>query len=201
MLLAQITLAGPPMICHEFEIGGEKSLPWNTGTDWDLQVSSYDTTRLIQDTLALLTPNTPVIARMETLRRAVIYSGKKREIALDLASRLKQRADKPQADPLAAFDAGYFIEAMHQYGPILGADPLKGMDGYSIARKSVGQAKDVAAVEYGLALMQATKSWPNDHYRNAVLGAMEGSLLAKNLLRTANAASLSSLRNTVLARR
>jgi hypothetical protein len=49
--------------------------------------------------------------------------------------------------------------------------------------------------------MQAMKSWPNDHYRNAVLGAKEGSLLADTLLRNANATSLSSLRNTVLARR
>jgi hypothetical protein len=197
-LLAHTALAGPPMICHPLEIGSEKSLPWGTGIDWDLKIVSYDTRRLTQQTLELLTPNTPVIVRMETLRRAVIYSGQKPELMLDLASRLIERSNKSHAEPLAAFDVGYFIETAHQYSK---NDPLKGMDGYSLARKSVATATDPAAVEFGLSLMRASVSWPNDHYRNAVLGAKEGSLLATNLVRNAGAQSLSGLRNTVLAKR
>jgi hypothetical protein len=199
-LFANMATAGLPLTCHPFDIGNEKSLPWGSGEGWETKAASYDTGRLVGDTLALLTPDTPVIVRMETLRRAAMYSGQKSDLVHDLSSRLMERANKPHPDALAAFDAGYFIETVHQYNwerP----DPLKGMDGYSLARKSVAMAKDVAAVEYGLALMQAMKSWPNDHYRNAVLGAKEGSLLADTLLRNANATSLSSLRNTVLARR
>jgi hypothetical protein len=180
------------MTCQEFEIGNEKSLPWASG---NRTVASYDTSHLTADTLALLTPNTPVIVRMETLRRAVFYSGQKSDLALDLAGRLMERANIPNPEPLAAFDAGYFIETMHQYAHDQ-PDPLKGRDGYALAKKSLPSARDVAAVEYGLALMRALSNWPNNHYRNAVRDAKEGSLLAINLLRNANASSLDSLRNT-----
>jgi hypothetical protein len=178
-LFANTAIAGLPMTCQEFEIGNAKSLPWAAG---NRTVDSYDTNRLAADTLELLAPNTPVIVRMETLRRSVFYAGQKSELALDLSGRLMERANNPSPDPLAAFDAGYFIETMHQYSHGR-PDPLRGMDGYSLAKRSLSSASDVAAVEYGLALMRALVSWPNDHYRNAVRGAKEGSLLAINLHR------------------
>jgi hypothetical protein len=178
-LFANSAIAGLPMTCQQFEIGNAPSLPWGSG---NRTVDSYDISHLATDTLALLTPDTPVIVRMETLRRSVFYSGEKAGIARQLSDLLVERANKPGADPLAAFDAGYFIETMHQYAHDK-SDPLKGMDGYALAKKSLSSARDVAAVEYGLALMQAMKSWPNDHYRNAVRGAKEGSLLAINLAR------------------
>ena len=65
--------AGTPLICHPYTIGAAKSLPGSDG-DWKGVNPSYDRTHLVRDTLALLTPETPVIVRMETLRRAAIYA-------------------------------------------------------------------------------------------------------------------------------
>src|SRR5713226_1553845 len=63
--------AGPPLICHTFEIGQAKSLPW-ISHNWNLSGSeNYDTKSLVRDTLEILGPDTPVLVRMETLRRAL----------------------------------------------------------------------------------------------------------------------------------
>jgi len=74
VLLGFTTLAqaGPPLICHPIEIGQAKSLPWvefnqRGRTDYDLK-------NLSRDTLAILDSHTPVLVRMETLRRATIYA-------------------------------------------------------------------------------------------------------------------------------
>src|SRR5215475_3189583 len=73
LTLVRPAMAGPILVCKNYEIGAAKSLPWG-GSDWRSVKSDYDINRLVEDTLALLTPDTPVIVRMETLRRAVIYS-------------------------------------------------------------------------------------------------------------------------------
>src|SRR5215831_16128992 len=72
VLLGFTTLAqaGPPLICHPIEIGQAKSLPWveinhRGSTDYDLKNLSHDT-------LAFLVSHTPVLVRMETLRRATV---------------------------------------------------------------------------------------------------------------------------------
>ena len=201
MGFAVTAFAGPPMICHPVDIGGEKSLPWGTGPNWDSKLPGYDTTKLTANTLDLLAPNTPVLARMETLRRAVIYASANPQLVVELSARLTERTKAGGVDALASFDAGYFIEGVHQYSPIAKRDPLAGVDGYSLAKKGLSSTKEIAAVEYGLALMRAHTEWPNEHYRNAVLGAKEGSLLAANLLRMGQKSSLADLRAVVLARR
>ena len=64
--------AGPPLICHTFEIGSAKSLPWS-GPDWNLTgTERYDTSQLASDTFAILTSNSNVLVHMETLRRAAL---------------------------------------------------------------------------------------------------------------------------------
>jgi hypothetical protein len=73
LTLVRPTMAGPVLICKNYEIGAAKSLPWG-GSDWRSVKPDYDINRLVEDTQALLTPETPVIIRMETLRRAVIYA-------------------------------------------------------------------------------------------------------------------------------
>src|SRR5882724_6347749 len=72
MAFQQAALAGPPLICHPFDIGSARSLPW-TGPVWSRIDKNYNTDRLVEDTLGLLTPNTPVLVRLETLRRATVY--------------------------------------------------------------------------------------------------------------------------------
>src|SRR5215467_2497445 len=73
LTLIRPALAGPVLICKSYEIGAAKSLPWG-GSDWRSVKPDYDINRLVEDTMALLTPDTPVLVRMETLRRAVIYA-------------------------------------------------------------------------------------------------------------------------------
>src|SRR5437879_1040636 len=116
--LASSAEAGPPLICHPFEIGNANSLPWGNSQNWKSPKEGYDIAKLSQDTIALLSPGLPVIVRMETLRRAAIYGEKDERIAYELLSRLMARAldtaasEKP--DALAWFDAGYLVETYKQ---------------------------------------------------------------------------------------
>jgi hypothetical protein len=118
LLIAIPAWAGPPLICQQFEIGSAKSLPWKGGADWAGVDPSYNLANLGDDTLALLTPATPVKVRMETLRRAGIYSTKDARLAGELTGRLLARALDAEAagkpDPFAWFDAGYFVETIRQ---------------------------------------------------------------------------------------
>lgn len=110
--------AGPPLICQKFDTGTARSLPWRAGPDWHGADPSFNLANLAGDTLALLTPVTPVKVRMETLRRAGIYSARDARLAGELTGRLLARALDAEAngksDPLAWFDAGYFVETIRQ---------------------------------------------------------------------------------------
>jgi hypothetical protein len=178
-LLCGAAFAGPPTVCHPLEIGREVSLPWAaSGQNWDGRDARYDRARLVSDTLALLKADTPVIVRMETLRRAAIYA-ESPALAVELSDKLVARTKAAGADPLAAFDAGYFHEVTHQLAPIRKTDPLAGREGYALAKQSLSRTKEPAAVEYGLSLMMPR--FPNDHFAKAKQGAKEGSLLAANV--------------------
>src|ERR1700720_4249501 len=114
LCFANVALAGPPLICHTTEIGQAKSLPW-ISHNWNLSGGeNYDTKNLVRDTLEILSPNTPVLVRMETLRRATLYARKDPVAAKELLARLHARATSADfsghADALAWFDAGYLAK-------------------------------------------------------------------------------------------
>ena len=88
MFIAQ---AGPPLICHPFNIGDAKSLPWGSGTGWDNPASSYDVKNLVADTLAILDQAPTVLVRMETMRRAAIYGAQDQSAVRTLLARLADR--------------------------------------------------------------------------------------------------------------
>src|SRR5262245_30949630 len=73
LALSQPLLARPPIICHPIDSGNARCLPW-AGSEWRAVKVDYDSSRLVEDTLALLTPDTPVLVRMETMRRATVYA-------------------------------------------------------------------------------------------------------------------------------
>src|ERR1700682_5889825 len=110
--------AGPPLICHSFEAGAAPLLPWSSGAGWNTPDRSYEVQRLTADTLRLLGPDAPVLARMENLRRATIYAARDRPVAAELLAAVLGRALGAAADggrdPLAWFDAGYLIESYRQ---------------------------------------------------------------------------------------
>ena len=98
LCIAPLALAGPPLICHAFEIGQAKSLPLASNS-WNLSgAENYDTKNLASDTLEILKPDTPVLVRMETLRRATLYGRKDPLAAKELLTRLHARATSAESE-------------------------------------------------------------------------------------------------------
>jgi hypothetical protein len=203
LTLVRPALAGPVLICKNYEIGAAKSLPWG-GSDWRSVKPDYDINRLVEDTLALLTPETPVTVRMETLRRAVIYAAwsrvdrevnytKRNDIAAqELFSRLMgnskmsafQSASK-KPDPLRLFDAGFFLESWKQaYVDGSGKKPVD-FDGYALVKQAIALRGNDPEMEFAAALIssiRSDKAAHRAHLQKAIAGAPEGSLLARNIV-------------------
>jgi hypothetical protein len=200
---ASSVFAGPPLICWKVETGGAASLPWvdrsNTyqGMDHD-----YRTSRLATDTLGLLRASTPVLERMETLRRAALYASDDAEAGEALLRGLVERTQRNQADALAWFDAGYFVEASRQahgknepgfWSRSLEASGIRSnaaavlgtKTGYDAIAKAIELSRDDPSMEYAAALvtLYPRRAEHDGHLQRAAAGAGEGSLLAKNLLK------------------
>jgi hypothetical protein len=185
--------AGTPLICHPYDIGSAQSLP-GSGGDWKGVNPNYDCRNLQRDTLALLKPDTPIIVRMETLRRAAIYATagmqgwgtskgftpEARAMTSGILEQLQARTKNAQgpALALALFDVGFFTETLRHTG----VD--KSFDGYDLLVKARELRGPDADMEFALAL---ASSWPNrraeheEHLARARQGAKPGSLLASNL--------------------
>ena len=67
-----------------FEIEGGKLIAWGSGPGWNTPDRSYDIKKLVADTTAVLTPDAPVLTRMENMRRATIYAMRDPVIAHEL---------------------------------------------------------------------------------------------------------------------
>jgi hypothetical protein len=200
VMLSGTAEAGPPLICHPFDVGAAVTLPWGPSAGWNAPDRSYDIQRLTADTLRLLTPSTPVLTRMETLRRATIYARQDRTVSEALLKAVLDRvkaAPQGSRDPLAWFDAGYLIESYRQmksaggagsWEMLAGAERLwtdfrndpRAVDGYGFVKKAIQLAGSNAEMEFAASLMQqgATAA---QHRQRASAGAPAGSLLAKNL--------------------
>ncbi len=197
LCFASIAQAGPPLICHSIEIGQAKSLPW-ISHGWNLSGGeNYDTKNLVKDTLEILKPDTPVLVRMETLRRATLYARKDPVAAKELLARLHARATSAESaghpDALALFDAGYVVETYKQWigqnlphmtdGMRMDANPASGVDGYALVKKAIALRGEDPQMEFAAALI--TLSGPQEthrqHAQKAIAGAKTDSLLAQNL--------------------
>lgn len=193
----QIVVAGPPLICHAFDIGQAKTLPWSS-TSWNLSgTENYDVSHLVDDTVALLTPAMPVLVRMETLRRATLYAQKDSLVAKQLYMQLKTRAlsanGKTQADALAQFDFGYLVETYKQTKWMWGGRNTEGSnvsalaaneDGYATIEKAIKLRGDDPQMEFAAALITlGGSSYPGhqEHLQRALDGAHADPLLARNL--------------------
>jgi hypothetical protein len=190
--------AGPPLLCHPFDIGSARSLPWDGAKGWAHGRGDYDVKNLVRDTEALLTPSMPVIVRMETLRRAALYAGRDAEVAKQLLYALNARARNSvgaaNANPLALFDAGYLAETFRQITLLepetefrAAARALKGAfdgtDGYAMVKKSATMRPDDPALEFAAALIALgveRTSYPR-HAAKAREGTSKDVLLAKNI--------------------
>jgi len=187
-LAPAVAHAGPPLVCFPIPIGAAPSLAWGSGSGWDGQRPDYDRSRLAQDTVALLGPQTPVLVRMETLRRAAIYASGDGAATKSLFAALRARTarDGAKADPLAPFDLGYTVEVYRQTrllsGHVQTAEPPE--DGYALVRKALSTRGSDPEMEYAAALMTCDRDHrklSDQHLRLAVAGAREGSDLARVL--------------------
>jgi hypothetical protein len=200
---ASSVFAGPPLVCWKVETGGATSLPWVDRSDtYQGMDHDYRTSRLSADALALLGAPTPVLERMETLRRAALYAAGDAKAGEALLTGLVERTQQNPADALAWFDAGYFVEASRQargknepefWSRFLEATGIRSnaagvlgaKTGYDAIAKAIDLSKDDPAMEYAAALVTwyPRRAEHDRHLQRAAAGAAEDSLLAKNLLK------------------
>jgi hypothetical protein len=187
LFIATVVLAGPPLICHTFDIGSAKSLPW-ISHNWNLSgAETYDTSKLASNTLAILAADKTVIVHMETLRRATLYARKDPAAAKELLTKITMgtKIAAPQSDEeraLTFFDTGYLVEAYKQW---LGdsRNPATGLDGYALIKEAIQLRGNDPQMELAAALV--TLSGPaaehQAHAQKAIAGAKNDPLLARNL--------------------
>lgn len=192
VLLAPVCIhAGTPLICHPYAIGAAATLPGSDGS-WKGVNPAYDRKNLARDTLAALQPDTPVLVRMETLRRAAIYAtaGMRgwetgayttddRAVASALLGKLRERMNAATGSgrALAVFDVGFFTETLRQ------TNLDSSLNGYDLLVQALELRGADPEMEFALAL---ASSWPKrkehaQHVARARAGAKNGTLLAANL--------------------
>jgi hypothetical protein len=196
LALAMPALAGPPFTCHVFEIGSARSLPWGAANNWLGMRDDYDVRRVVADTEALLTPSTPTLVRMETLRRASLYASRDRAVAEQLIAAVMSRVHTADqiGQPIALFDAGYVIEALseiEQFGThskqLAGSERVlagltRSFEALPLLEKSAALRPGDASIEFALGLVSRMPQ-SEEHFRKARAGAREDALLASNLAR------------------
>lgn len=179
---------GPPLVCHTFDIGDAKSLPW-TSHNWNLTgTESYNTKNLPADTMAILDSESTVLVHMETLRRTALYGQKDPDALKQLLLRLVARNDvsrNTHDSALATFDVGYLAAILAQVHWINKsfANPAEGLDPYSLVKQALELQPNDPQMQFAAALI--TLDGPaSDHYRHAqktLAGAKTDPLLARNL--------------------
>lgn len=183
LVAAVPAFAGPPLLCHPYDIGTAKTLPWGAG--WMDESPGYDLSRLVGDTETLLTPTTPVIVRMETLRRASLYASRNPQIAASLVDRMSARA--VHGDPLALVDVAYTGEALREAALVTHQDAIaavaKSIDPWSLIDKSIAARPDDPSIQFAAAMIYAAKdrTLSQAHAEKARQGAKGDALLARNL--------------------
>src|SRR5688572_13468584 len=193
VLFATPALAGPPLICNPFVTESGKLIAWGSGSGWNTPDHSYDIKKLVADTTAVLTPDSPVLTRMENLRRATIYAMRDPVVAEQLLKALMTRALSTTNEGGAWFDAGYLIEAYKQGTHLRGdrkataacaaVDAMIRVDGYGFVKKAIAMRGPNAEMELAASLM--TQGDLAEAHRARAAKAGSGSLVAKNLARLA----------------
>jgi hypothetical protein len=185
LLIATAVLAGPPLICHSFDIGYAKSLPWISHS-WNLSgAETYDTSKLASDTLAILAADHTVIVHMETLRRATLYARKDPIAAKALLTRIMmgtKSAQPGESRALTYFDTGYLVEAYKQWLGDSG-NPATGLDGYALIKEAIQLRGNDPQMEFAAALvtLRGPASEHQAHAQKAIAGSKNDPLLARNL--------------------
>jgi hypothetical protein len=186
-VLESAAVAGPPLICHAFDIGNAKSLPW-ISHDWNLSgVENYDTHHLPNDTLAILNGSQVPLVHMETLRRATLYARKDpvaaKQLLLQLVARAKSSEASSTPDAFALFDAAYLTEAYKQWLGEKGKNPANGLDGFSWIKHAMQlrPTDPQMALAAALITLRGSESEHREYAQMATAGAKNDELLKLNL--------------------
>jgi hypothetical protein len=185
-VLATAAVAGPPLICHTFDIGKAKSLPW-ISHDWNLSgAENYDTHNLAGDTLAVLNASQVPLVHMETLRRATLYARKDpvaaKQLLLQLVARAKSSEASSSPDAFALFDAAYLTEAFQQWLGEKGENPANGLDGLPGIKYAMQLRPNDPQLAFAAALVTLHGSEAEHRkYAQLAAGAKNDELLKRNL--------------------
>jgi hypothetical protein len=186
MFIAKALLAGPPLVCHSFDIGSAKSLPW-VSHSWNLTgTETYDTSKLASDTLAILAADHSVIVHMETLRRATLYARKDPAAAKELLTKITMGTKSLKPDgtrALTYFDTGYLAAVYKQWLGDGSENPATGLDGHALIREAIQLRGGDPQMEFAAALVTLTgpSAEHKAHVDRAIAGAKNDPLLARNL--------------------
>jgi len=198
LAVATPALAGPPFICHPFDIGSAPSLPWSATNNYLAMRDDYDFRNVVADLDTLLTPSTPTIVRMETLRRAAVYASRDRAVAGQLIASVMGRVHAAEQagrpDALALFDAGYVAEALSELEQVgryekqmAGLDRVlagltKQLDGRAMIERSFVLRPTDGSIAFALGLI--SRAPENEaRFSKARTAAQQDALLANNLAR------------------
>jgi hypothetical protein len=187
-LAASPAWAGPPLVCHPFDIGNAQSLPW-ISHDWNLSgKENYDTKKLADDTIAILEGSSQAtLVHMETLRRATLYARQDpvaaKQLLLKLTARAQASQNSAHPEALAIFDAGFLAEAYKQWLGEGAKNPANGMDGYALVKAALRLSSEDPQMEFAAALiaLNGPAAERQEHARKAIAGAKTDALLAQNL--------------------
>ena len=173
--------AGPPLLCHPFQTtAGAALLPWGSGPGWNTPSPAYDIRRLPDDLQRLLSPDAPVLTRMENMRRAAIYAWDHPPVADQLIAALRARTSKAtgRERALALFDAGYLLETYNQGAHRHRRATLQG--GYEMVLSAIAMAGGSAEMEFAASLMTEGER-AKGHLRRARTATPAEPLLARNI--------------------
>lgn len=196
-LVAGPAVAGPPLLCEPFDTAGAPTLPWG-GARWNQPAPDYAIAGLPAHLDRLLAVDVPVVARMETLRRAAIYAsrdgGVLARVLAGMEARIAATAGTP-AEALALFDAGYFRETLQDVARLQGYD----MPGIG-AVDSAALAAAIDAPDGHLRIAEALERRPGDAgmaFASAVVAAADER--DGDLARHAKAARAAAPRDALVA--
>lgn len=205
LLVAALAVAQPAhagfatRLMFPFEISDARSLPW--GADGIRGLTTYDIRNVLRDTDALLTPSTPVIVRLETLRRAVIYASADPAIAKGLLTTFTERArvGTPSTRPgaLALLDAAFVTDLFWQLGqhynpPFTEVSRqvrglVDGAGGWALIQRCFAAMPNDPQFMFGVALIAGVTHLGEAPFTEHTLAARAGAdrdvLLARNLPR------------------
>lgn len=178
--IPSLSEAGPPLLCRPFQTADAPLLPWGSGPGWNSPSASYDVSRLPDDLVRLLSPDAPVLARMENMRRAVIYAWENPRLADRLIAALTARTTSTggRERALALFDAGYILETYKQGAHRHRRTDIQ--DGYSLVMRAITMTGGNPDMEFAASLMTEGER-ARSHLRRARAAASPESLLAKNI--------------------